>query len=613
MILSIFANIFVAMNILSFIAVCQLVTSGTCSIHQNFATRGKGLTSQPLLDWLQGITIPLPSYTYNKSAVEAVNKVLKSREDFIFEINEWIRFLDYSPLKNLNWSDPSTFICSTAYDLWDTNYTDHTRWPCPNGSFVSTPWYVADWMSYSLPGQVCATRQEPPCSIYINSTLSRVNATGDLLRELKSQKKEIDKNNTISRYQRTRNIIGVGYNVSDSYKARINDTLYNLDPFTAAGTQAATTIAALIPALLTVGNLFVPKSSEIFATSFCVGIMSAMFSLGLPVSSLSGIKSNNRFEAGSWGFKARRSIERFGQIKPRAVDGTKNTPCHRVDLAELQKWSKEHCDPGSITDEQAATELTFSDLKKQVLLWKRRAHFSAIPAVVVACVQAVLFIFTIGPLYFGAGTPLLLFDGRGYWTSAWLFVAAGVSAIFRIFMWERGSHERVKLYAMTATAQERFHWFAHHDPGSTQQTPTAYVEDSMPPLYPPLLAVIESAVWRAIYMIVPGLDPAQTHGRRKSAMQGNLAVRQKNTTVRKWEVVWHDLRNPKQFLQKSFNTSKPPAAAPRWRPLYLLMHLSTSGRNPIWTLLTGLVEGFILILLTVFFAAQWGKTYSSSC
>jgi hypothetical protein len=47
-------------------------------------------------------------------------------------------------------------------------------------------------------------------------------------------------------------------------------------------------------------------------------------------------------------------------------------------------------------------------------------------------------------------------------------------------------------------------------------------------------------------------------------------------------------------------------AARRWRPVYLLIHLSTEGRNPLATLLTGFIEAILLLLLTLFFAAQWG-------
>lgn len=48
------------------------------------------------------------------------------------------------------------------------------------------------------------------------------------------------------------------------------------------------------------------------------------------------------------------------------------------------------------------------------------------------------------------------------------------------------------------------------------------------------------------------------------------------------------------------------ASARRWRPVYLLIHLSTEGRNPLVTLFTGFIEAALLLVLTLFFAAQWG-------
>lgn len=588
------------------VAVCRLGADAASLNYQKLVKQGKGFTAHPSFDWLQDLSLPLPKYTYDSTAVEKIDEYLLWRSYFAEEVGSWLDFFEESNLTHLNWSDPSTFICSTTDDLWDSNYTDHNRGSCPNGSFVSTPWYVVNWLTWNMPYELCDKKQDHACSSYVNSSLSTVNATGDLVGELKKQKQVADTNNTVSRYERIAKVLGVGYPVEKTCRDNINLALGDMDDFTQAGTQAATTIAALIPALLTVGNLFVPRSSEVFVTSFLVGIMSAMFSLGLPVSSISGIKDDQRFNVASWMFKARRDIMKFGKIERRATDGTKNKPSNPVSLQELQKWSKEHFEGDDLTEEQASTDLTFSDLKKQVLRWEKRAHAGGLPALLVACVQMVLFLMTIGPLYFSQGTPMLLFDCNGYWTSTWMFVAAGISAIFRLFMWERGAHERVKLYAMSPTALERFRWFADQSQGSHRTTSVAYVEDSMPPLYPPIIAVIESAVWRTIHAILPDHRPTHMPSRRKSAVQANIATRQKNTVGRRWKVFLHGLRNPKQLFKQSFSLSKPPAAARRWRPLYLLMHLSTSGRNPIWTLLTGLVEGFILIVLTVFFAAQWG-------
>lgn len=602
-----FITFYMAVFAIVFVAVLWLQTC-TAQNYQKLVAQGKGFDGNPAWDWLQNLTIPLPKYTYNSTAVEKIDEALYQRWVFAEYVQSWLDFFEDYDLAQLNWSDPSTFVCSTSDYVWDTNYTDPNRNSCSDGSFVSTPWFVVDDLTYVPPYELCNFDSDPYCDVYRNATLQAINSTGDFLGELKKQKEEATKNNTRSQYLRIGNILGVGYNVTQECRDNINAALRDADEFTSAGTQAATTIAALIPALLTVGNLFVPRSSEVFATSFLVGIMTAMFSLGLPVSSISAIKDSQRFDVSSWVFKARRSVTKFGEIKNRATDGTKNQPKNPCSLQELQRWSKELPDGQEIlTEEQTGTDLTFSDIKKGVQKWKHRTHLGGLPALFISCSQFFLFLLTVGPLYFSQGTPWLLFDCRGYWTSTWMFVAAGVSAIFRVFMWERGSHERVKLYSMSDTTLERFRWFTGQNVATSQKAPTAFVEESMPPLYPPLIAKIESIMWKVVFAIVPFFHPEKPQHRRHSAAQPSIHTQEKNSASRRWKIFLNDVRNPKQFIKHAFARSEPPAAARRWRPLYLLLHLSTAGRNPIWTLLTGFIQGFILIVLTVFFAAQWGK------
>ncbi|KAB2580507.1 hypothetical protein DBV05_g933 [Lasiodiplodia theobromae] len=64
---------------------------------------------------------------------------------------------------------------------------------------------------------------------------------------------------------------------------------------------------------------------------------------------------------------------------------------------------------------------------------------------------------------------------------------------------------------------------------------------------------------------------------------------------------------PLKFIRVGFCRGESSTeSARRWRPVTVLMHLSSSGRNPFAKLLTGLVEGAILLLLTIFFSSQWG-------
>lgn len=63
------------------------------------------------------------------------------------------------------------------------------------------------------------------------------------------------------------------------------------------------------------------------------------------------------------------------------------------------------------------------------------------------------------------------------------------------------------------------------------------------------------------------------------------------------------LRNPLSIIKSGFADT---AAAPRWRPLIVLIHLSTQGRPQLRTLFTGFCEAALLLTLTFFFASQWG-------
>ncbi len=66
--------------------------------------------------------------------------------------------------------------------------------------------------------------------------------------------------------------------------------------------------------------------------------------------------------------------------------------------------------------------------------------------------------------------------------------------------------------------------------------------------------------------------------------------------------------NPQRsgVFPKSWFVSQRHHSARRHRPLIVMIHLSTSGRNVLITLFTGAVEAFLLLVLTFFFAAQWG-------
>jgi hypothetical protein len=129
---------------------------------------------------------------------------------------------------------------------------------------------------------------------------------------------------------------------------------------------------------------FVPRSSEAFGTSFLVGTMSAVFSLGLPVRSvrvaltirtaiieadrkqISGILKKQVVNVSSFGFRARQMISLFGKQAKRLPNGQMRLAAHPVSLQNLQKWSIMAPKSGSLclTAEQESTDLSFGRIKK---------------------------------------------------------------------------------------------------------------------------------------------------------------------------------------------------------------------------------------------------------
>ena len=139
------------------------------------------------------------------------------------------------------------------------------------------------------------------------------------------------------------------------------------------------------------------------------------------------------------------------------------------------------------------------------------------------------------------------------------------------------------------------------------------METEVPPLYPPTLTRIRAF----IHPIYPGLfvrigwmsDLRGTYKAHTTPTSATISRKWTNKTrnaVRRHiSMVGWAFKNWRQVIQGGFFTH-PPSAARRWRPLVVLMHLSTEGRNFLMTLLTGFLEASLLVVLTFFFAAQWG-------
>ena len=226
--------------------------------------------------------------------------------------------------------------------------------------------------------------------------------------ELDKQRRNVSEMATAAYYGIIGDYLGVGFNVS--CRSHIANTLAGADDFEQAGWQAATTLMALIPVLLTFGNLFVARSSEAFGTSFIVGTMSAVFSLGLPVKSISGVREKQRVTVSHFEFYARQTIAILGKpLKRSHVTGDHRRAACPAKLEDIQKWSIEPPKETAnliLSAEQQASDCSFGDIRKRVIKWDRRAHMWHISAVLVGATQAVLFLFAIGPVSISQHTCL---------------------------------------------------------------------------------------------------------------------------------------------------------------------------------------------------------------
>lgn len=121
-------------------------------------------------------------------------------------------------------------------------------------------------------------------------------------------------------------------------------------------------------------------------------------------------------------------------------------------------------------------------------------------------------------------------------------------------------------------------------------------EKQLPPLYPPIVSNFHRRFGKLVQKIFPSYSPLpEEHPSGASARPIGDSVDYALTV----------LKNPLSILQSGFS-NKNKGAARRWRPLVVLIHLSTTGRPQLRTLFTGFCEAALLLALTFFFASQWG-------
>ncbi|KAF1815351.1 hypothetical protein P152DRAFT_182987 [Eremomyces bilateralis CBS 781.70] len=252
-------------------------------------------------------------------------------------------------------------------------------------------------------------------------------------------------------------------------------------------------------------------------------------------------------------------------------------------LESLRSWTR----PGNKT----AHMRDFVKIRERAMNdWLKRYHWWHIPAIIVAVIQGVIFGIAIEPLFKAGGVPRFLFHcAEQNWTGLYLLVSAAANAVFRLLMWHASDHEVVSVYALSDSAKLTLQDIVDSDPtASTNTTAT-----TLPPLYYPLMSKIVwtlSNFWAKLRKRQPS-PPKHPQGAVVTPLKDQI------------EYAKAIFRRPSEILHSGFKTTD---AAPRWHPLIILVHLSTMGRPQLKMLFTGFVEAALLLILTFFFAAQWG-------
>lgn len=350
--------------------------------------------------------------------------------------------------------------------------------------------------------------------------------------------------------------LGVGHNFS--CQPTINHVLQTADEYNKAGMNSATTLITLIPTLLTIGNLYVPRSSEAFGTSWIIGMLSAAFGLGLPVKSISAVPRTRTIDLRDLSTTDRSDIRRYGT----AIQGTRrNLPSWEIAQSELHGWFLAH--HGNDLGAKIVTRpQLFRQLKARTHRYTDRDHWWYFPAAVICSLQLFLF----AAIGFSTGTvtmsqPLWSCDSEfniigtpQVGTTVWWLIASGIFAmVLRATQWSLSPHELV--YARYLPQLNRFQ-------GLVEDKHAMTTTQELPPLYHP---------FRPIESITQAFLLAYARVRYLSTY----------------------------FSKSTFR---------RQRPLVVMVHLSLEARSPLITVLTGFIQALTLLVLTAFFGTYWGGT-----
>ncbi|KAF2789757.1 hypothetical protein K505DRAFT_365321 [Melanomma pulvis-pyrius CBS 109.77] len=380
--------------------------------------------------------------------------------------------------------------------------------------------------------------------------------------------------------------IGVG--VNSACAKQINQVLADKDEWAKMGSGAASTLMALLPTFLAYGNLYVPRSSEAFTTSAFVGLTTAFYSFGLPTKSMSAVKSTNVHILSVFGITTLAFIARLGKVKYKGTEENGTAEYTDITRDELSSWSR--------SDGGDEVKAHFVNIKELTNEWNKRSHWWHVPALAISAAQIAIFTLAVYPLFQYLGVPQSVFgcrdSGKEFdWTGVYLGASAGVNTVFRYVRWEMSSHERVKIYSVSDSANLRLMQII----STTEEGETTALH--LPPLLPPSVIALRNFYRRFLWWRSP--SPASKNSPGFVALF-NKVLKSLN---RRLSYIFRG-RNFFDVLYAGFFGDK--GSARRWRPVYILIHLSTEARNPFITLLTGFIEAMLLLVLTFFFAAQWG-------
>ena len=183
----------------------------------------------------------------------------------------------------------------------------------------------------------------------------------------------------------------------------------------------------------------------------------------------------------------------------------------------------------------------------------------------------------------------------------------------------------MKIYALSDASKASLRGLTSSSKQAAADVIAPSIETRLPPLHMPLQTTIGHALYRQCYRLWMRM-PRSRKGRagREASLESLDSLMKKapaSTSIiqdvrESAHLVWiafvSAAKAPGKWVLSGVSSDPKFTTAMRFRPMIVLMHLSTEGRNPLTTLFTGFIEGIILILLTIFMGASWGGNRKSS-